>query len=90
MELLIAALMDMDEHWIVRAGAAAALGETKHPLAVESLIKVLRNKNERTFITMEAKTALENITGEKFGKNPSWQEWWDKNRARYQVPPVDQ
>ncbi len=78
-----------DKIWQVRASAATALGAIKHPFAVEPLIKVLTRKGEDIFVEIEAQKALENTTGEKFGKNPSWQEWWDENKAKYQVPTVD-
>jgi HEAT repeat protein len=68
-----------DKSWSYRFMAASALGRIKDSRAVEPLIGTLDDKE----VVLSAETALENITGQKIGKDPKkWQEWWEKNKLK--------
>ena len=73
---LIAALKDEDS-W-VRWRAAEALGEIKDSKALEPLIEALKDPLSRDYVA----EALEEITGEKLGRNFwKWREWFEKKTA---------
>jgi HEAT repeat protein len=75
-EPLIAALSDEDH--ITRRRVIAALGELKDTRAVEPLIALLEDQND--VIRMDAREALQDITGLKLGEDPEkWREWWEEN-----------
>jgi HEAT repeat protein len=73
----------------VRRSAAVALGTLKDPRAVEPLIALLGRRgaplnapDERSVgARIEAASALEKITGQKFGADAdAWQAWWNENK----------
>jgi HEAT repeat protein len=73
---LIEALRD-ENPW-VRLSAAEALGKIKDPRAVEPLIAALKDPLSRDYVA----EALEEITGEKLGRNFwKWQKWFEEQRA---------
>jgi len=75
-EPLIEALKDEDSG--VRWRAAKALGKIKDPRAVEPLIEALKDPLSRDYVAK----ALEEITGEKLGRNFwKWREWFEKKTA---------
>jgi hypothetical protein len=75
-EPLIEALKDP----LSRGYAAEALGKIKDPKAVEPLIEALKDKDFG--VRRRAAEALEEITGEKLGRNFwKWREWFEKKTA---------
>ncbi len=63
----------------VRERAAWLLGTTGNRRAVEPLIKLLKDDNEKVQAT--AADALKAITNQDFGTNADqWLEWWQKNQ----------
>ncbi len=73
---LIDALADKDAR--VRAEAASALGSLKDLRAVPPLIAALRGGEQA--VTGKAHEALQELTAQKFGKDPAqWQEWWQSH-----------
>lgn len=65
----------------LRAEAAEALGKIKDARAVEPLIKLLKDASDE--VSGKAQTALEEITGQKFGNDQTqWLQWWQKNKKQ--------
>lgn len=63
-----------------RMAAAEALGEIGDFRAIKPLIDVL-NSNFEYSLGTEAKSSLEKITHEDFGKDTlKWKKWWDQNK----------
>jgi hypothetical protein len=75
---LIVVLQDQRKDPEVRKNAAKALGKIKDPRAVEPLIEALKDPLSRDYVA----EALEEITGEKLGRNFwKWREWFEKKTA---------
>ncbi|MGA1870191.1 MAG: DUF2330 domain-containing protein [bacterium] len=73
----IVALLD-GRDW-VRRKVATVVGKIKEPRAVKHLIPLLRDMD--SVLRREAAWALENITGQNFGKDhDQWQDWWKNNK----------
>jgi len=62
-----------------RQAAAMALGKSGQKSAITALLGLLSSDNAALRET--AQTALEELTGQDFGPNPSaWQEWWQNHK----------
>jgi hypothetical protein len=78
-ELLINNLRSEDV--LLRDRSVTALANLGDRRAIEPLIAVLKDKDEK--VRKSAVGALEKITGQKFGDNSTqWKEWWDNNKAK--------
>ncbi len=67
-----------------RALAIDALGETREPLAVPALIRLLGDPDGE--VASAVRAALTSITRQDFGPSPAkWQTWWDANRDRHRL-----
>ena len=63
----------------VRAESAWALKEIGDKRAVGALIETL--DDTELLVRIRVESALESITGQKFGKDVAkWQEWWSRNK----------
>ena len=66
-----------DENVLIRMRAASLLGRSRNKRAIESLIKALADDNP--YFLMEVETALEKLTGQKFGTDQTrWMKWLEE------------
>lgn len=81
-EPLIDALKDSAVN--LRYYAVEGLGNLNDPRAIEPLISILEDPDVN--VANKAENALETITRQSFGKDPSvWQEWWKKNKDGFKA-----
>ncbi|MEM7309333.1 MAG: HEAT repeat domain-containing protein [Planctomycetota bacterium] len=74
----------VDESWHVRSHAAAALAALRSREAVPVLIARLEEDEGR--VLSDVQRALQSLTGERIGVNPTlWQRWWKNNGETFEV-----
>ena len=81
--VLAAALRDPDPSLVdLRATMILVLGGSKDDRAVLPLIEVLRDSQNQN-LKNEARDALQNITGQKFGEDAgAWATWWEARNKK--------
>ena len=82
MEPLITTLLN-DANEFIRIRAVVALGKIKDQRAIEPLIYALKNINKYRGGASIVVSALQEITGENYGKDiKKWERWWEKNKTK--------
>lgn len=83
----LAARLDMDTRWLVRAAVIKALEDTPSKESVDAVVKRMGNEDGR--LKADCARALSALTGQAIPANPEmWRIWWEANRDKWTGKPA--